>query len=166
MSEPEKPHYTKSSIILEIISILSLITFFIFTYYTWPNVPQRIPDHFGWSGMPDSWDSKGMVPTMLYVALFIFILLSIVSRFPRIINFPFAINEDNSKSHLQLRFFFILWIKAELVLFTSYIGIQGMRVSLGEVEGLGSYFIITLTVVLIITSAIFIYKAYKLKLVI
>jgi uncharacterized membrane protein len=163
MFESEKPHYTRSTIILEVISILSLLTFFIFTYFTWPSVPQRIPDHFGWSGTPNSWGSKGMLPTMLYVTIIIFILLSIISRFPRLINFPIPNNEDNSKSHLQLRFSLILWIKAELVLFTTYIGIQGMRVALSQSEGLGSYLIITLLAVLFSTSAIFIYQAYKLN---
>ena len=163
MLASEKPHYTKVEIILEVISISAFLTFLIFTFFIWPSVPQRIPDHFGWSGMPDSWGSKGIFPTMLYVTLFIFILLSIFSRFPRAINFPIPIKEDKSKSHLQLRFSLILWTKAELVLFTSYIGIQGIRVSLGQSEGFGSYFILILLVVLFGTSAIFIYRAYKLK---
>ena len=163
MPTSEKPHYTKVEIILEVISISALLTFLIFTFLIWPSVPQRIPDHFGWSGMPNSWGSKGMFPTMLYVTLFTFILLSIFSRFPRVINFPIPIKEDKSKSHLQLRFSLILWTKAELVLFTSYIGIQGIRVALGQSEGLGSYFILILLVVLFGTSAIFIYRAYNLK---
>ncbi len=163
MSTSEKPHYTKVEIILEVISISALLLFLIVTFLLWPLVPQKIPTHFGWSGLPDSWGSKGIFPTMLYVALFIFILLSIISRFPRAINFPIPINEDKSKSHLQLRFSLILWTKAELVLFTSYIGIQGIRVALGQSEGLGSYFTLILLVVLFGTSAIFIYRAYKLK---
>ncbi len=57
----------------------------------------------------------------------------------------------------------ILWLKAELVLFTSYIGIQGIRVALGQAEGLGSYLALMLLVVIFGTSAIFIYRAYKLK---
>ena len=143
MLTSEKPHYTKTEIILEVISISVLLTFLIFTFFIWPSVPQRIPDHFGWSGMPDSWGSKGMFPTMLYVTI--------------------PINEDKSKSHLQLRFSVILWLKAELVLFTSYIGIQGIRVALGQAEGLGSYLALMLLVVIFGTSAIFIYRAYKLK---
>ena len=159
----EKPHYTKVEIILEVISILALLLFLIVTFLLWPSVPQRIPTHFSWSGLPDSWGSKGMFPIMLYVTLFIFILLSIISRFPRAINFPIPINEDKSKSHLQLRFSLILWLKAELVLFISYIGLQGIRVALGQSEGLGSYLTPILLVVLFGTIAIFIYRAYKLK---
>ena len=163
MSTSEKPHYSKVEIILELISISTLLTFLIFTVYIWPTVPQRIPTHYGWSGLPDSWGSKGMFPTMLYIALFIFILLSILSRFPRAINFPIPISEDKSQSHLQLRFSLVLWIKAELLLITSYIGIQGIRVALGESEGLGSYLIQILLVILFGTLAIFIYRAYRLK---
>jgi hypothetical protein len=155
----EKPHYTKVEIILEVISISALLLFLIVTFLLWPSVPQRI----SWSGLPDSWGSKGMFPIMLYVTLFIFILLSIISRFPRAINFPIQINEDKSKLHLQLRFSMILWLKAELVLFISYIGLQGIRVALGQSEGLGSYLTPILLVVLFGTIAIFIYRAYKLK---
>ncbi len=163
MSTSEKPHYSKVEIILELISISALLTFLIFTFYIWPTVPERIPTHYGWSGMPNSWGSKGTFPTMIYVTLFIYILFSILSRFPRAINSPISFKEDNSKLQLQLGFSLILWIKAELVLFISYIGIQGMRVALGQSEGLGSYLIIILFVVLFGTIAIFIYRAYKLK---
>ncbi len=158
-----KPHYTKVEIILEIISISALLTFLIITFFIWPSVPQRIPTHFGWSGLPNIWGSKGMFPTMLYVTLFFFILLSILSRFPRAINFPIPISEEKSQSHLQLRFSLILWLKAELMLFTSYIGIQGIRVALGQSEGLGSYLTPIFLVILFSTIAIFIYRAYKLK---
>jgi hypothetical protein len=57
----------------------------------------------------------------------------------------------------------ILWLKAELVLFISYIGLQGIRVALGQSEGLGSYLAPILLVVLFVTIAIFIYRAYKMK---
>jgi uncharacterized membrane protein len=158
-----KPHYTKIEIILEVISILALLTFLIFTYFTWSSVPERIPDHFNWSGMPNSWGSKGTVPIMVYLTVFIFILFSIISRFPRAINFPIPIKEENSKSHLQLRFSLILWTKTELVLITSYLGIQGIRVALGYAEGLGTYVVPIILAVLFGTGAIFIYRAYKLK---
>ncbi len=163
MFKSVKPHYTRSAIILEVISILSLLTFFIFTYFTWPSVPQRIPDHFGWSGMPNSWGSKGLLPTMIYVTLFVYILFSISSRYPKAINFPISFKEDNSKIQLQLGFSLILWIKAEVVVICSFLGIQGIRVALGKTEGLGQYILPILLVVLFGTIAIFIYRASKLK---
>ena len=162
MLSSEKPFYTKMEITLEGIGILALFTFFIFTFFNWPDVPQKIPTHFNWSGIPDSWGMKGTVPIMIYVTVFIFILFTIISRFPRVINFPIAIKEENSKSHIQLRFSLIIWIKAELLIIVSYIGIQGIRVSLGYAEGLGSLIIPMILVVLFGTAAIFIYRAYKL----
>lgn len=163
MSVSEKPQYTKVEIILEAICLLALLIFFTFTYYTWSNVPEKIPDHFSFSGVPNSWGSKGMLPVMVYVSLSMYILFSIISRFPRIINFPIKIDEEDSRSQIQLRFSFILWIKAELVLCTSYMGIQGIRIALGESEGLGSCLGPILLIVLFGTGAIFIYRAHKLK---
>lgn len=163
MPVPGKPRYTKVDLILEVISIATLLIYLIFTFYIWPDVPQSIPDHFGWTGMPDSWGTKGVLPTMIYVTGFIFILLSIISRFPTAINFPIAMKKDNSKSYLQLIFSLILWLKAELVLFTSYIGIQGIRVALNQSEGLGSYFTLILLLVLFGTSTFFIYQVNNLK---
>ena len=97
MFASEKPHYSKVEIILELISISALLTFLIFTFYIWPTVPERIPTHYGWSGLPDSWGSKGTFPTMIYVTLFIYILFSILSRFPRAINSPISFKDDKSK---------------------------------------------------------------------
>ena len=163
MSTSEKTHYTKIEIVLEFISILAILAFIVFTFFNWPNVPQRIPTHFNWSGIPDSWGTKGTVPIMIYITVFIFILLTVISRFPRVINFPIAIKEENPKSHIQLRFSLILWLKAELVLATSYLGIQGIRVSLGYAEGLGSFIVPMILIIVFGTAAIFIYRAYKLK---
>jgi uncharacterized membrane protein len=163
MSFSEKPQYTKFDIIPEAISIITLLTLFIFTYYLWPSVPEKIPNHFSFSGVPNSWGLKGALPTLVYVSVFIFLLFTVLSRFPRAINFPVKVNEENSKSHLQLRFSLILWIKAELVLATTYIGMQGMRIALGQSQGLGEYFGPIMLIVLIITGAIYIYRAAQLK---
>lgn len=127
----------------------------------WSSVPPKIPTHFNWSGNPDSWGTKGAVPLMLYVTLFIFIVMSFLSRFPKAINFPIPVNEDKAKSHLQLRFSLILWTKAELILFTSYIGIQGIRVALGQAAGLGSWLIPIILMVLFATIVVFIYRVNK-----
>ena len=162
MLSSEKPYYSKMEITLEIIGILAIFTFFIFAYFNWSNVPQRIPVHFSWSGIPDSWGIKGTIPIMIYITVFIFILLTVISRFPRVINFPIAIKEEKSKSHLQLRFSLIIWMKTELVLITSYLGIQGIRVSLGYAEGLGSFIVPMILIIVFGTAAIFIYRAYKL----
>ena len=163
MSFSEKPQYIKFDIIPEVISIITLLTLFISTYYMWPSVPEKIPNHFSFYGVPNSWGLKGALPTMVYVSVFIFLLFTVLSRFPRAINFPVKVNEENSKSHLQLRFSLILWIKAELVLATTYIGMQGMRIALGQSQGLGEYFGPIMLIVLIITGAIYIYRAAQLK---
>ena len=55
-----------------------------------------------------------------------------------------------------------MWMKAELVLITSYLGIQGIRVSLGHAESLGTYILPIILLVLFGTGAIFIYRASKL----
>jgi len=163
MTASENPHYTKIDIILEFISIAALLVFLIYTILNWGSVPEKIPDHFNWSGLPDSWGSKGTAPVMLYVTAFIFILFTVISRFPRIINFPIRINEENSKPHLQLRFSLIMWIKAELVVSASYLGVQGIRVALGYSEGLGTLAIPLILAVLAATGAAFIYRASKLN---
>jgi len=76
MTASDKPHYTKMEITLELMSMAALLVFLIFTIFNWGTVPQRIPDHFDWSGMPDSWGSKGAVPIMMYITVFIFVFNS------------------------------------------------------------------------------------------
>jgi len=166
MSISEKPHYTKLGIILEIFSISILLFFIAYTFLIWPSVPDKIPTHFGWSGLPNIWGAKGMLPTMIYVSVFLFIFLSIISRYPRRIKFPigYDYDEDKARLSLQLRFSMFLWIKAEIILLSSYIGIQGIRVALEQSEGLGTYSAPIVLVILFGTIAIFIYRAKKLKL--
>ena len=105
MFKSEKPHYTKLGIILEIFSISILLFFIVYTFLVWPSVPDKIPTHFGWSGQPNIWGAKGILPTMIYVSVFIFILLSFVSRYPRTVKFPigYEYDEDIARLSLQLK---------------------------------------------------------------
>lgn len=166
MSTAEKPHYTTIGIILEIFSVSILLFFIVYTFLIWPSVPDKIPIHFGWSGLPNIWGAKGMLPTLIYVSVFFFILLSIISRYPRTVKFPigYEYDEDIARVSLQLRFSMFLWIKAEIMLLTAYIGIQGIRVALEKSDGLGTYCTTIVLVILFGTIAIFIYRARKLKL--
>jgi uncharacterized membrane protein len=168
MSTSEKPRYTELGIFLEIFSVSILSFFIVYTFLTWPSVPDKIPIHFGWSGLPNIWGEKGMLPTMIYVSVFLFILLSIVSRYPSKVIFPLGqeYDEDIARLSLQLRFTTLLWIKAEIMLITSYIGIQGIRVALEQSDGLGTYSTPIALVILLGTISIFIYRAKKLKLLI
>ncbi len=163
MTESVKTRYTKVEIILETVSIVALLSLLVFTLLFWPGAPPKTPSHFGWSGLPDAWDAKGMLPTMVYLTVCLFILFSVLSRFPRVINFPVPVTEANSKAQLQLRFSAIIWIKTELVIFTAYIGIQGMRIASGQAEGLGVWFAPVLLLVLFGTMVFFVYRAYRLN---
>ena len=163
MLNSERPPYSPADILAEVVGTAALLTLVFFTFILWPDVPQKIPNHFSFWGVPDSWGLKGLLPTMIYVSVFIIILFTVISRFPRAINFPIKVDEQKIKQHLQLRFSLILWFKTELVLITSYIGIQGMRIALGQTESLGTLFGPIMVLILIGTGAIYIFRAVKLN---
>jgi hypothetical protein len=75
----------------------------------------RIPTHFNLAGQPDRWGSPSTLPVLLVVALALYLLLTIVARFPSTFNYPVRVTVENRPQLEALALDLILWIKAEAV---------------------------------------------------
>ena len=83
------------SIIINIICILQIIGIVIYLLVAWNSIPDQIPGHFNASGEVNRWDSKGTLFIVPGIALFMFILLSVVERFPHLWNTGVRVTEEN-----------------------------------------------------------------------
>lgn len=63
----------------------------------YPSLPERIPTHFNALGQPDGWGSRSeaIMLTVIFVAMVTG--LSVLSRYPRIFNYPAAVIEENAQ---------------------------------------------------------------------
>ena len=82
-------------IIINIICIIQIVGIVIYLIVAWGSIPDQIPGHFNASGEVNRWDSRGTLFIMPGIALGMFILMSVVERYPHIWNTGVRITEEN-----------------------------------------------------------------------
>ncbi len=78
-----------------------------------------IPTHFNLAGQPDAWGAPRMLLVLPGIAMILYLLLTLASRFPASFNYPVRVSTQNRARLQQLALDMIVWLKAEIVsLFT------------------------------------------------
>lgn len=123
-------------------------------------LPDKIPTHFGLSGAPDQWGSKATLWFLLGIALFIYLLLTVISRFPQAFNFPVPVTPENRDRLASLAQEMMRWMKVELIVLFTWIEWQSVQVALGRASGLGPTFLFAVLGLVFGTVAIYIGRMF------
>ena len=91
-----KIELTKSDKILEIIALLLLICLWIYVIYNYNSLPDIINTHFNAQGKPDGSGEKQYIFGLPGVATFLYLLVTIASRYPHTFNYLDEITEENA----------------------------------------------------------------------
>jgi hypothetical protein len=109
--------------ILEALALVALVLQAVLTWKAFlgpDRLPARVPLHFDLAGNPDGW---GTPATLLYfpgIAVFIYLLFTVVTRFPSAFNYPVRVTPQNRARLEALALNMIAWLKVELIcLFTA-----------------------------------------------
>ncbi|MBS1953867.1 MAG: DUF1648 domain-containing protein [Cyanobacteria bacterium SZAS-4] len=129
--------------------------------YYWTSLPDQITTHFDIMGTADR---KGPKSTLLFlsaVSVVNCLLMLVLTRFPHTFNYLKPITEKNAASQYSLarKFMFVMNLEVSgLMFFAIWSCIQ---VSLGAAQSMDSSSLITLIVAIIISSAIYIFRANR-----
>jgi cytochrome bd-type quinol oxidase subunit 2 len=149
-----KPKWSFFEKILQIISPLILIGIVIQLATVWNTLPWTIPTHFNAAGAADGWGGKGVLFGLPITALFFYVLLTIVERFPKIYNFSFEITEKNAPYAYQTGREMLVCAKAFFLLIFGYLQWSWVEAASGRNAGPGLWL---LPVILVLTAGIVIY---------
>ena len=86
-------------LIMNIIGALALLGSTLFVIIMWSQIPDQIPTHYNFAGEADDYGGKGSLIFMMVLAWFMFILITILMRFPNTWNMPVKVTAEN-KSRL------------------------------------------------------------------
>lgn len=78
-------------------------------------LPDRIPTHFNAAGQPDGWGTPAMLWLLPVVATAIYLLMTLVSRYPGAFNFPVRVTPGNRAQLEGITLDMIAWLKTELL---------------------------------------------------
>jgi len=155
--------YSEFEYITEIFALIGVLILVFITAKYWHILPDTIPTHFNAFGEPDAWGSKKSIFLLPVVTSVIYILLTILSRFPHTFNYICRITEQNARFQYQNARAMLICMKAEMVYTFIFIQWQTITVALGKANGLGVVFIPILIFIIFGTAIYFIYRSVKFR---
>ena len=82
-------------LIMNIIGVLALLGSTLFVIIMWSQIPDQIPTHYNFAGEADGYGGKGSLIFMMVLAWFVFILITVLMRFPNTWNMPVKVTAEN-----------------------------------------------------------------------
>ena len=64
----------------------------------WPDLPSRVPVHFDLTGHPDGFGSKTVLLLLPATAVLLYVVLTVVARYPAYFNFPVPVTDFNRQT--------------------------------------------------------------------
>ena len=159
---PETAINPANARLTNILSVLGLALTIIVLLVYWRQMPAEIPTHYGISGNPDGWGSKTSVLALPIISLCLFLLLTFLSRFPRFMNVPWKITEQNAQQQYELMVSLLNWVKTIIVWMFGFITWKTCLISLGLSKSLGSAFMAAPALLIVITI-FYLLKMYKAR---
>jgi uncharacterized membrane protein len=110
--------------LLEALTALGIIILIAMTVWGYFALPAVIPTHYGFSGAPNGYGGKGNLLTLPIVSICLAVLLTVLSRYPHIYNYPWPITAENAPRQYYLARLLLWWITLEMVWMLC--GLQGL----------------------------------------
>jgi uncharacterized membrane protein len=103
--------------ILEVLGMIALVVLCWITYtalYGPTRLPERVPTHFDAAGHPNAWGPPTGMILLPVMAIGLYLLMSIVTRFPGAFHYPVRVTRLNIERLQSIVLDMIAWLKAEL----------------------------------------------------
>ncbi len=135
----------------------SIVVFGVF----WPQLPERIPTHFGISGQPNAYGGKGVLILLAALSSGLGLGLWVLSRFPQIFNYPRRITEENAPRQYRLAQLLLRIIACAICWFLTYIEWVIAEVGLGRASGFGVWFPFGFIAAMLATIVVYLVLAFR-----
>lgn len=135
----------------EIVAVVFLVILVGLPVFYFGELPEKVPVHFNAAGQIDDYGSKASLIVLPLTGLFMYGLLTVISLFPHIFNYPVKITPENARVQYSLATRMLRILKTVILVMFTFISYQTIRAAAGKTGGLGKVF---LPVFLIITFGV------------
>lgn len=135
-----RPEMTPADWLLEVLAIGGLLAFAGYVIYQYPKLPSVIPSHFDAAGTPDDYSGRSTILALPGIALFIYLLLSLIAMVPHQFNFSVKITPENALKQYTMAIRLIRYLKLTIILIFFYITTEIAREATSSGSGLGLWF--------------------------
>lgn len=140
--------------VIEVFGVIFLVILVLLPIIFQKDLPERIPIHFNGAGIPDGYGGRSSLWILPMTGIGLYLLLTILSFFPRIYNFPVKITPENALVQYRLASRLLRVLKTIILMMFSFICYQTIQAAKGGVAGLGKSF---LPIFLILTFGVVIF---------
>jgi uncharacterized membrane protein len=127
--------------IIEFAAFSFLIILIILPIIYYNQLPDTIPSHFNAAGVPDDYGGKSTLWFLPVTGVFMWVLITVVSAFPQIYNFPVKITPENALMQYRLASSLLRVLKTVILIIFAFLSFQTIRTAGGTASGLGKAFL-------------------------
>ena len=147
--------------VIEILSVILLVCCFIPLMNPAGMAGGTVPTHFDVSGAPDGSGDTGDLVWLALMGLFIYIVMSLGERFPKLINVPVRLN-DTGKEYLNENGWKLMRVTKLCCLFLmAYISWWTYWIAVGKAETMPMWGVWLPICLMLGALAVFLYKLYN-----
>ena len=152
---------TGIDVALEALAFAGVVFLIAMPAYYYSRLPDSIPQHFNFKGEADGWGSKSSLLLTPLTALLLYGGLTVLSRFPHVFNYPWAITEANARRQYAIARQMISAVKLNLVATFSYITWATIGTAMGTQNGLSQWFVLITLPIIIGTLGFYLFKGQR-----
>ncbi|UAY51400.1 DUF1648 domain-containing protein [Ferruginibacter albus] len=156
-----KAELTLRDKLLEIAAIVLLVFIWCLPFFVFSNLPQTIPIHFNTSGQVNEYGSRSSIFILPSVATFIYLLLTIINRYPYLHNYPVNVTEENALTLYANSTKMLRYLKMIILIIFSMIEVTTYLMTIGKSNGLGIWFLPAILLVTLVPAVYFVINHIK-----
>ncbi|MBI1306320.1 MAG: DUF1648 domain-containing protein [Bacteroidetes bacterium] len=154
---------TLSDRVLELISLVGLIVMIVIPIVRYNKLPDHIPIHFGADGNANRIAAKISIWILPAIGLFMYILLTALTRSPEMYNYPVEITRTNAHRQYRLSQRMLRIIAVIVVLFLAVLTFQITQISMSGVTHLSAGYALFLVGSIVLTVVVYAFISMRLK---
>jgi uncharacterized membrane protein len=147
--------------IIEVISYLALVAFWVMTIFAFSTLPESIPTHYNGLGEVDGYGPKATIFFLPVLGTVLFAFLTYIVKKPETFNYTVEITEENALAQYTNSTKLLRFMKLALLILFIVIDYKTIATSNGASDGLGKWFL-PFTIALIFVPVVFsVYKSFR-----
>jgi len=154
---------TQTDRLLEGLAATGLLLLLLLPAVYYDELPDIIPRHFNGAGEVDGYGPKSSLWALPAVGLGLYILLTLINRWPHIFNYPVAITADNAEKQYRLATRLIRIIKAAIMILFAVITWSVIQMAIAAKSILGPVFLAIIMGSLFAVIGWYMWAAYRGK---
>ena len=114
----------KMDMILNLLCLILLIGITLWLPIFWDRIPDQVPMHYDFAGNIDRWGKKSEMLLLPVMAWLLYLLLTVIERFPKIWNTGVTVTEENRERVYTLLLHLISTMKFIIVCIFTWLTVQ------------------------------------------